>query len=550
MASDKVLINVNGKDYEVAAGQNVIDACASLGIEIPHFCYHPKLSLAGSCRMCLIQIGMPAVDRQTREIIHNEDGSIKIAWMPKPAIACGTKVCQNLHVITDSDVVKSCRQGALDFLLANHPLDCPICDAAGECKLQEYCNAYAKPSSRYFEEKNVKPKKTNIAGKIYLDNERCVLCSRCIRICREILGKDYLSFTKRGSKTCVAALNPESIDNNYIMNIVDNCPVGALTSIDFRFKMRPWFLKVSNSVSAESSAGTNIKVWSRENVIYRITPRRNDDVNDMWMSDSGRFEYKKTDAKFRLSCANLDGSDCESQYALNRICEIVKLGKCAIVASARQTFEEQFLVSKLAKEGKFDVYVPAHLGEDDHFLVSADRTPNMRGAFVSGLVKEYPKTDLLALREKVLAGEITSILSFDEDLLALGFSQKDLKSVNVIYCGTIKNELSSLAKITLPIANEFEKAGSYINRQWRIQKFDSVIEPKASVCNSISVVSALIQAVSGENFADITLADARRLIKDELGIDLNSVGENGMLLDSTKFASVKFPEERALHYDV
>ncbi|MFI3290581.1 MAG: 2Fe-2S iron-sulfur cluster-binding protein [Opitutales bacterium] len=547
--ADKVIINVNSKEYEVPVGMNLIDACALVGIEIPHFCYHPNLSIAGSCRLCLVQTGMPALDPATREIIKEDDGSMRISWMPKPVIACATKVCQNLHVQTENDLVKSCRSGALEFFLANHPLDCPICDCAGECKLQEYCNAYGRNDNRYIEEKNVKPKLTDIAGKIYLDNERCVLCSRCIRISKEILGKQYLSFTKRGSQTCVAAIEGENIDNNYIMNIVDNCPVGALTSKDFRFKMRTYFLKATNSISTESSAGVNIKVWSRGKDIYRITPNTNSQVNDCWTSDSSRMLYKVQNSEFRLKEARIDGTTCDTSYAVKRAGEILGLGKVAIIASSRQTVEEQFLTAKLVKDCKARVYLVSHLGEDDGFLVSADRSPNMRGAFLNGLATEYPQQDLLALREKVLVGEVETVLSFGENILSYGFEEKDLKSLNLIYCDCTENSLSHIAKIALPVKTVFEKAGSYINRQWRLQKFDVAVDADESVYSPIKLISQLIKEITNENFADISLVDIRKMILDELGIDISKVDGQGLVLDSSKFADITFPEGKALHYD-
>jgi len=546
---EKILINVDGKDYQVDAGQNIIDACAQINIEIPHFCYHPSLSIAGSCRLCLVQTGMPAIDRNTKEILRNSDGSMQIAWAPKPAIACGTNVCNNLHVVTNNELVKSCRAGALEFFLANHPLDCPICDCAGECKLQEYANAYGTGVSRYVEEKNVKPKLTEIANKIYLDNERCVLCSRCIRTCREVLKKDYLSFTSRGSRTLVCPDKTADIDSNYIMNIIDNCPVGALTSKDFRFKMRTWFLKTTNSISTESSAGVNTKVWSRENKIYRITPRQNNLINDNWMTDSGRMEYKKYDDSVKIKYARIDGSPCEPLYAIGRAGEILKLGSIAIIASARQTLEEQYLVAQLAKECSAQIFVPAHLGEDDGFLLSSDRTPNMRGAFLTGLVKEYPKTDLLDLKSKVLSGEVKSILSFGEDLLGLGFDSKDLKNVNVIYCAVSENELSQLAKITLPVCGDFEKSGIYINRQWRAQKFDAVYAPCKNILTSVNLIFNLLKMVKGEDYVNPSHAEVVKIISQEMNVNFDKMNSSGILIDSSKFSSVKFPELKALHYD-
>lgn len=316
--------------------------------------------------------------------------------MPKPAIACGTNVAENMHIITDSDAVKSCRESVLEFLLLNHPLDCPICDKAGECKLQEYANRYGAGESRYIESKNVKPKKVEVAGKIILDSERCIECSRCIRFCNEFIGKSVFGFTKRGSKTEIAVYGDDN-DSNYLLNVVDGCPVGALTEKAFRFKMRTWFLKTSKSICAESSAGVNTRVWSRGDRIYRITPRRNDAVNDVFMSDSGRYVHERFRPENRLKVPRIDSSPCDLSYAVDRAVEISKLGGLAIVANGWQTLEEQFMIAALARECSAKVHMASHIAEDDGKLVSADRTPNMRGAFVTGLVSGYPAPALDAL---------------------------------------------------------------------------------------------------------------------------------------------------------
>lgn len=550
MDKKTVNVNINGTDYTVEAGRNVLETCRSLGIEIPFFCYHPNLKVAGSCRMCLVYTGMPARDRATGELIKNPDGSQKIAWAPKPSISCGTNVAEGMHVITDSDAVKDCRRSVLEFLLLNHPLDCPICDKAGECKLQEYTHAYGNAESRYVERKNVKPKKVDVAGKIMLDAERCIQCSRCIRFCNEFIGHSIFGFTKRGSKTEISVYPETDNDSNYLINVSDGCPVGALTEKAFRFKMRTWFLKTTDSICAESSAGVNTRVWSRGGEIYRITPRRNDAVNDMFMSDSGRYVFRRFKQENRLARARIDSSPCELSYAADRCVEILKLGKVAIVANAWQTLEEQYAIAELAKACKAEVFIASHTDDDDGKLVSADRTPNMRGAFITGLTKAYPPSDLSDLVLKIRAGDVKTVLCFRENLQALGFDAKDFKSANVVYCGALENETSAAAKICVPLRSEFEKRGLWVNRQFRVQKFEKAVEPQKGTIDDLEFIMSLLRDLTGASFAIPSVDEIRRVMASKIPAlaDCAEVGSQGRQIDGSAFADVDFPEADAIHF--
>ncbi len=547
----RVNINVNGTMYSVEAGQNVLEACRSVGVEIPYFCYHPSLKVAGSCRMCLVSIGTPARDRATGELIKNEDGSQQIAWMPKLSIACGTNVSEGMHIVTNSEAVNSCRASVLEFLLLNHPLDCPICDKAGECKLQEYTHAYGKEESRYIEPKNVKPKRVEVAGKIMLDSERCIECSRCIRFCEEFIGRRIFGFTKRGSKTEIAVYPNGNNESNYLLNVVDGCPVGALTEKAFRFQMRTWFLKVSDSICAESSAGVNTRVWSRDNKIYRITPRRNDSVNGMFMSDSGRYVYTLFNKENRLSIPRIDSSSCDINYAVSRCVEILKLGKVAIVANAWQTLEEMFVIKELAQACSAKVYMASHLGEDDGKLVSADRTPNMRGAFVTGLVNDYPSADLSELVTAIENGEVGTVLCLREDLLDLGLKASHFKSANILYCGALENETSAIAKVCVPLRGEFEKDGIWINRQWRAQKFSKAIEaPDSTMDDARFLLSVLGEYSNSSSWGDASISRIREVMAEKIPLlaECRELGSSGKIIDSSAFANVKFPEGDAYKY--
>src|SRR5947209_6714743 len=292
-------VQIDGVWHQFPKGTRVIEACAQADVYVPRYCYHKKLSSPGNCRMCLIEMGMPRMGPERKPEL-GADGKPIINWMPRPQICCAQDVAEGMGVRTNSPMVEECRRGVMEFLLINHPLDCPICDQAGECRLQEFSVEYGQGESRFLENKVKKPKAVQLGPRVTLDDERCILCSRCIRFCKEIVKDDVLGFVDRGSYSTLTCYPNRKLENNYSLCTVDICPVGALTSTDFRFKMRVWFLKQTNSIETESSVGANTVVWSREGIIYRITPRRNDEVNDTWMADSGRELYKQVRSDDRL----------------------------------------------------------------------------------------------------------------------------------------------------------------------------------------------------------------------------------------------------------
>src|SRR5690242_7464077 len=300
-AIEKIKVKVDGREIEVPrltadwSGKltptTMIQACELAKTEVPHYCYHPKLPVVGNCRMCLVEYGMPALGPDRKPVM-NADGTLKIAQMPRPAIACATPIAPNMEIYTTTPGVKQMREGVLESLLINHPLDCPICDQAGECKLQEYSVDYGQSASRFVEPKVHKPKEVDLGPRIVLDAERCILCTRCIRFTRDVAQDDALGIINRGSYNTIATYPGMPFDNNYTLNTVDICPVGALTSKDFRFKMRVWFLKETKSICTSCGTGCNIVIGSREEKIYRYEPRQNDAVNACWMCDAGRLNQQ------------------------------------------------------------------------------------------------------------------------------------------------------------------------------------------------------------------------------------------------------------------
>jgi NADH-quinone oxidoreductase subunit G len=240
-------VQIDGVWHQFPKGTRVIEACEQAGSYVPRYCYHKKLSSPGNCRMCLIEMGFPKLGPD-RKPERGADGKPIINWMPRPQISCAQDIAEGMGVRTNSPLVKECQRGVMEFLLINHPLDCPICDQAGECRLQEFSVDYGTSQSRFLENKVKKPKNVALGPRVTLDDERCILCSRCIRFCHEIAHDDVLGFVGRGSYTVLTAHPGKRLENNYSLNTVDICPVGALTSTDFRFKMRVWFLKETKSI--------------------------------------------------------------------------------------------------------------------------------------------------------------------------------------------------------------------------------------------------------------------------------------------------------------
>jgi NADH-quinone oxidoreductase subunit G len=549
---DLVTVNIDGVDIAVPKGTNVIEAAKQLQKDVPHYCYHPKLTVAGNCRMCMVEMGMPAVDPATKQpVMDPATGKQKINWIPRPQIGCGTTVAPGMHIKTSSPMVKDAREGVMEFLLINHPLDCPICDQAGECKLQEQATGYGRGYSRYIEEKNVKPKRTQLGPRVTLDDERCILCSRCVRFSKEIAKDDVLGFVDRGSYSTLTCHPGKKLENNYSLNTVDICPVGALTSTDFRFKMRVWFLKQTNTLDIESSVGANATIWSREGVIYRLTPRRNDEVNDTWMSDSGRMLYKQVAAPDRLAAITVNGTASALDIAVNAAGQLLKAGSVAVVGSGRSSVEEQFSLKQLATALGAQAHLVARTAAGDQILISADRNPNVRGALVTGLISALPAAQLTSLAADIDAGNIKTIVSHGEDLLAVGLTAAQLAKVSVIYLGTHATPTSAAAKVVLPTLHTFEKAGTFVNQQFRIQKFAAAVPGPAGATHDLVVLSKLVAAAGGLALASDVhgLWPTLAATVPALGTILyKNIPDTGLLLDATPWAGLPFVEGETLHY--
>ena len=512
-AIEKIKVKVDGREIEVPktmpdpiSGKPVqttmIQACELAKTDVPHYCYHPKLPVVGNCRMCLVEYGVPAMGPDRKPIL-NADGSPKISKMPRPAISCATPISPGLEIYTTTPAVKQMREGVLESLLINHPLDCPLCDQAGECKLQEYSVDYGQSASRFVEAKVHKPKAVDLGPRIMLDAERCILCTRCIRFTKDIAGDDALGIINRGSFNTIATFPGMPFDNNYTLNTVDICPVGALTSKDFRFKMRVWFLKETKSLCTSCGTGCNVIIGSREEKIQRYTPRDNDAVNGPWMCDSGRLNYKWIGRADRLKDVLVRGQKTTWTAALNEISDKLKkapAGSVAMVASARQTNEELWLLGKLkAKLGAVSDSV-ARFGEADKLLVSADKNPNTHGARLTGICFTEIGTNLPQIANGIASGKIKTLIVFGEDVTKHGIGADLLgKLETLIVSDILPNDTTKLAHYLLPGCAHAEKRGSFTNTKGRVQKFMKAVEAPGDARAEWEFLHDLVHHVTGQN---------------------------------------------------
>jgi NADH-quinone oxidoreductase subunit G len=533
-----VNVQIDGVWMQFPKGTRVIEACKQAQKLVPHYCYHPKLSSPGNCRMCLIEMGTPKMTPDRKPVV-GADGKPEIAWIPRPQISCAQDVSEGMGVRTNSPMVQECRKGVMEFLLINHPLDCPICDQAGECKLQEFSVEHGNANSRFLERKVKKPKSVELGPRVTLDAERCVLCTRCIRFMKEVANDDVLGIVDRGSFNSIACHPDRKLDHNYSLNTVDICPVGALTSTDFRFKMRVWFLKETPTIDVNCGTGSNITIGTRENRIYRITPRDNDAVNGPWLPDSHRLNFKFVADPKRLTAPEVRPQLGETkpgwQQAINLAAEALKKnsGKVAILASGRATNEELFLVSRLAAALKASVVdILPRTGEADGMLIAADRNPNTTGAKLLGIATGK----LAEIASGIRCGSITALLVLGEDATNAGISADDLAKLDALVAMDIlPNATTDKAHVVLPSSAPFEKRGSMINLKNRIQRLNKAVNAPGSARDDWEILRDLIFAINGSNglhsieevfkamaSATPTLAGLTLSRIGDLGVDLNN----------------------------
>jgi NADH-quinone oxidoreductase subunit G len=532
-------VQIDGLWHQFPKGTRVIEACEQVGSYVPRYCYHKKLSSPGNCRMCLTEMGFPKLGPDRKPELGPDNKPI-INWMPRPQISCAQDVAEGMGVRTNSPLVKECQRGVMEFLLINHPLDCPICDQAGECRLQEFSVDFGTSKSRFLENKVKKPKNVELGSRVTLDDERCILCSRCIRFCQEIAHDDVLGFVDRGSYTVLTAHPGKPLENNYSLNTVDICPVGALTSTDFRFKMRVWFLKETKSICTSCATGCNTVIGSREDVIYRQTPRENDHVNSCWMCDYGRLNFKYLEAENRLLAPQIrfgekliptDWSTAIAQTALQL--KAFPGPEIAIIASGRMTNEELWLTSQLAKSlGTQRIDIVPRREPGDNILLSEDRNPNTNGARLILGSQSEPGANLLAIADAVKTGKIKALVILKENTMHLGIPVEQLAQLPVlIMMNVLSNEATEKATVVLPGCGFAEKRGSMVNGKGRLQRLNRAVQPPGNARDDWEILRDLLQAVGGGDSL-LSIDDVFRRISEAVpqftGLTLSKIGDLGV----------------------
>ncbi len=559
-AVEKIQIKVDGRAVAVPKQMpdwqgklqptTMLQACRIAGVEVPHYCYHPKLPIAGNCRMCLIEFGTPMLGPDRKPVL-NDDGMPRIARSVLPyepgtsrgAIACATPISPGMELYPGSPATRQMREAVLESLLVNHPLDCPICDQAGECKLQEYSVDHGNARTAFAEVKVHKPKAVDLGPRIVLDDERCILCTRCIRFTRDIAGDDKLGVVNRGSYSSIATYPGTRFDNNYTLNTVDICPVGALTSKDFRFQMRVWFLKETDSICTSCATGCNTTLWSRQRSVYRYTPRENDAVNASWMCDHGRLNYRWINRPDRLAEVRAlrdDGTVAVSAWtpALRDIARRLAAakGSVAVVASARQTTEELFLLKQLVEWfGAIPGTVP-RTGEHDSLLLNADRNPNTAGARLMGFVAPENGVPLASIADGIRSGRVRSLIVFGEDVTRHGIDADLLGRLETLVASDIlPNETTRRSHFLLPGCAHAEKRGTFINARGRVQRFWQAIPPPGDSRAETEFLQELLEALTGQPVCTSIEALFNRMaagIPALAGLEWAGLGKTGCDLSS------------------
>ena len=553
---------IDEKEIEFQPGQTIIEAARDYEIEIPHFCWHPKLSVSGNCRVCLVEVEK----------------------MPKLMIACSTVASEGMVVHTQSEKTLEARNAVMEFILINHPLDCPICDEAGECKLQDYAYSHGDGESRFTEEKNHKQKHVQLGPHVMFDGERCISCSRCIRFCDEIAKDPELTFVQRGDSVTITTFPGEELDNPYSMNVIDICPVGALTSIDFRFKSRVWDMSSTKSICTGCSRGCNIDIWVRNNEILRLTPRHNEEVNSYWMCDYGRLNtFKNVNAETRVDCPQLRregklvkvGWDEIYAETASRIKSFAK-DEVAFLGSAHASCENNYLFAKFARTviGSGNLDFMNHLDPEfgDDLLKQNDVAPNSMGAKLAGISPSKSGLNFEGIIKAIREGKIKALYILEDDVVSADpqieniFAKLDLLIVH----SSNYNKTTALADIIFPAAAIAEKNGTLVNFEGviqrirpavatidsdraldgmemsRLDKFGTIFDRwatgvKRDARASWKILTGLSGALGHKmkfNMAEDVFSEMSNQIEAFKGLDYDDIGETGVKLN------VKFLEQK------
>ena len=468
-----ISLTIEGRQVSVPDGMSILEAAKHAGVLIPHYCYHPGLPVAGVCRMCLVEVEKA----------------------PKLAPSCATAVAEGQVVHVHSDKAREARKGVLEMLLINHPLDCPICDQSGECELQDYTFQEGRKDSRYQEPKRFNPVEDFGGDVLYVAN-RCILCTRCVRFMDDVAHDTVLNVSERGDRALIGKFDGRDLTHPWSGNVVDLCPVGALLSKDFLNKARAWEVDHAASICPGCSQGCNIMVETRDNVVVRLRPRPNDDVNAYFMCDHGRLDYRWMNRQDRVEAPMIrrDGALVATDWerAIPAAAAAISGKRVYVAASPNLSNETLFLLSRLVMAtggaGGFAVETgpEAPLPGVEDLSLRADRAANARGAELMGFTRG--NSSLAGLRD----GDVLVVA--DEELRHVADGELARASA-VIVIGTTLPEVLRHATAVLPIANCVEEEGTFTNLRGRVQRFTQAKAPPGMARPSWWVVSDLLAAL-------------------------------------------------------
>ncbi len=517
--ADKIKLFVNGTEVEVESGKNLIDAIGAVGIEIPHLCYHPALGADGNCRMCLVGI---------------EDGR------PPLVPACKTPAQEGMKVLLDAAHIKKIQHDVMELELINHPIDCPVCDQAGECKLQDYYMSYDQVDSRMTVPQVVKGKKMDLGAGVVHDQERCVLCGRCVRFCRQIAKTGELGIINRTDDARVNIFPGRPLSNRYALNVVDLCPVGAMTSKDFRFKQRVWFLKKAPGICHGCSKGCNITIDHnrekyKDDVIYRFRPRHNEQVNGYFICDAGRLSYKEEN-EGRLVEARLSNQVRPIEDVL-AACnnEIERADKIVVVLSPNCSLEQMVSVKALAEKlgaalsGYSEGYIKK--GDGDDYLIQDDKSANRAGLTLLGIDCSREGFEKAMQEAKLL-------INFNNDL-TLTYEESEVKKLfqgtKVIAVASHDTKSTAMADLAIPVASYSEYAGCIINCDNILQKFGKAITKNNDLADICAIATKLGGPLASpeERFAAL-----QQVISGLKDLEPDRIPAEGLKLNDSEAANV------------
>jgi len=522
-------ITINGKPLPFKPGQTILQVALENEIEIPHYCYHPGLSIVANCRICLAEVWAP-----------NPRNNNALEPMPKLVPTCQTTCGDGQVVHIDSPKAIANQKSVMEYLLINHPVDCPVCDQAGECHLQDYSYQYGRSQSRFQESKIKQPKK-DVGPHVLLYSDRCIMCTRCVRFTREVTGTGELLVQKRGAFEQIDVFPGIPLDNELSANVVDICPVGALLDKDFLFQQRVWFLQKTPSIDGITASGDNISIEHNKGMIYRIKPRPNMDVNRWWITDEVRYGWKFVHREDRLKVPVVKGAkpfeltDAARAYetayaAVNR--RLAEAKKIAATISPMLSCEDAYLLATAVlqhdPQAVLAVGPVPFEGKDktfkDGFVMTAEKAPNARGVrrVLGALTKNVLEADafMSALQKDGAIDAVVITGNYPSDWVTPGMINAIDAHMGryVVLIDTLPTKLSERADVVIPGATWAEKSGTFENHKGRLQSFERAIEP-VDYCKSESQIALdLIAEHSGSRAATFNPANTRQFMAESHGL--------------------------------